>query len=521
MPEERELPYWILDDENAIGVPDAVYKGATFNDLCRAQNENDELAANGFVSIAAIPSPIVNKYIHLPDGSVSGPGLAFASETNTGLYRIGSSNPAMSVGGTLKFDWDASRLEFASGYKVSLGLDTFASGSYLAPNYLTINDDVNAGVGVTVRNSRNGTGAAAGYLAWNDVNNYIQFTIQSSGLSPNSDFNAVPGAGILILGDNTVGTGSGTTPLLIGNENNGDLRFGTNNTERGRFTAGGDFRINQLTQGSVLFAGASGHVTQDNANLHWNDTENRLGVGRTPSYALDVCGDPSQIHFSEAVITGGGFLISTSAAQAMIAGGANWNGATYTARATGATLFGAPGVANGDFFIGNKTSLTPDSSTFFFDFRLYMDASGNFGINTGATVARRFEVLDDTNPQLRLTHTAATDFCDFQVDTSGNLTVNVSGTKVVFSDAVEIDGALDHDGTTVGLYGATPVVQGTGGQDVTNSVTDDGSTAGAIPDITDGTVYANDYQNLRRALYQLARMLKQDHDQLRDMGILT
>jgi hypothetical protein len=65
------------------------------------------------------------------------------------------------------------------------------------------------------------------------------------------------------------------------------------------------------------------------------------------------------------------------------------------------------------------------------------------------------------------------------------------------------------------------LTQATGGQNVTNNVTDSGSTAGTIPDITDGVTYANDYTNLRRALFQIARMLKQDHDQLRAMGILT
>ena len=75
--------------------------------------------------------------------------------------------------------------------------------------------------------------------------------------------------------------------------------------------------------------------------------------------------------------------------------------------------------------------------------------------------------------------------------------------------------------TGVSFYNATPVAQGTGGQNVTNNVTDTASTDGTIPDITNGTVYATDYTNLRNALYQLARMLKQDHDQLRAMGILT
>lgn len=82
---------------------------------------------------------------------------------------------------------------------------------------------------------------------------------------------------------------------------------------------------------------------------------------------------------------------------------------------------------------------------------------------------------------------------------------------------------LYHDGTAkIGVFGiATPVARQTGGENVTNSVTNDGSTAGTIPDITDGTTYASDYVNLRRALYQIARMLKQDHDALRAYGWLT
>lgn len=65
------------------------------------------------------------------------------------------------------------------------------------------------------------------------------------------------------------------------------------------------------------------------------------------------------------------------------------------------------------------------------------------------------------------------------------------------------------------------LTQATGGQNVTNNVTDTASTNGTIPDITNGAVYATDYTNLRNALFQLARMLKQDHDQLRALGILS
>jgi uncharacterized protein YaiE (UPF0345 family) len=46
-----------------------------------------------------------------------------------------------------------------------------------------------------------------------------------------------------------------------------------------------------LTQGSVPFIGASGALTQDNANLFFDDTNNRLGINtNSPTTALDVFG---------------------------------------------------------------------------------------------------------------------------------------------------------------------------------------------------------------------------------------
>jgi len=50
--------------------------------------------------------------------------------------------------------------------------------------------------------------------------------------------------------------------------------------------------ITSATAGSVLFAGTSGVLQQDNANLFWDDTNNRLGIGTTsPSTALQVNGE--------------------------------------------------------------------------------------------------------------------------------------------------------------------------------------------------------------------------------------
>lgn len=45
------------------------------------------------------------------------------------------------------------------------------------------------------------------------------------------------------------------------------------------------------TAGSVIFASATGTLTQDNANLFWDDTTNRLGIGTTgPTTGIEVNG---------------------------------------------------------------------------------------------------------------------------------------------------------------------------------------------------------------------------------------
>lgn len=52
--------------------------------------------------------------------------------------------------------------------------------------------------------------------------------------------------------------------------------------------------LSAFTAGSVLFAGTGGAVTQDNANLFWDDANNRLGIGLTaPTARLHVVGSGS------------------------------------------------------------------------------------------------------------------------------------------------------------------------------------------------------------------------------------
>ncbi|MEM2373189.1 MAG: hypothetical protein QXI11_01975 [Thermoproteota archaeon] len=52
-----------------------------------------------------------------------------------------------------------------------------------------------------------------------------------------------------------------------------------------------DAKLSSLTSGSILFAGSGGLISQDNANLFWDNVNKRLGIKtKTPSTTLDVAG---------------------------------------------------------------------------------------------------------------------------------------------------------------------------------------------------------------------------------------
>jgi hypothetical protein len=84
---------------------------------------------------------------------------------------------------------------------------------------------------------------------------------------------SLPGLEAYVNGVWSTVQSSGTTSGILGVANGGT---GTGTT---------------FTQGSVVFAGASGIYTQNNANFFWDNTNSRLGIGTAaPSYTLDVNG---------------------------------------------------------------------------------------------------------------------------------------------------------------------------------------------------------------------------------------
>ena len=82
-------------------------------------------------------------------------------------------------------------------------------------------------------------------------------------------------------------------------------------------TNGGTGTTTSFTTGSVVFAGASGVYSQDNANFFWDDTNNRLGIGTTgPSYKLHASSTGSNIIGSQGT-TDASFITNVNGTQAL------------------------------------------------------------------------------------------------------------------------------------------------------------------------------------------------------------
>jgi len=131
--------------------------------------------------------------------------------------------------------------------------------------------------------------------------------------------------------------------------------------------SGGTGTSTAFTIGSLVFAGAGGAYSQDNTNLFWDDTNNRLGIGTaTPSQRLDITGNVAvtgnivatgDISGATSVFMPAGALVPYAGASAptgwlLCAGQA-------VSRTTFATLFAAVGTTYGSGD-GSTTFNLPD-----------------------------------------------------------------------------------------------------------------------------------------------------------------
>jgi len=131
---------------------------------------------------------------------------------------------------------------------------------------------------------------------------------------------------------------------------------------------GGTGTATAFTAGSVVFAGASGVYTQDNANLFWDNANDRLGIGTaTPGYKLQAVSAGAGASEIVASNTAGGeriHLISRNSA-----------GISYAQSQNSQLLVGTFDNFALQFMVNNTT-------------RMLVDTSGNVGIGTSSPGAR-------------------------------------------------------------------------------------------------------------------------------------
>lgn len=178
------------------------------------------------------------------------------------------------------------------------------------------------------------------------------------------------------------------------------------------------------TIGSVLFAGTGGLIQQDNANLFYDDTNNRLGIGTaTPARTLDVLG---------ATVLRGSVRFADAAAS-----NANWEmfqGQTTTTDATATTL----------------TSVTvPTDSVMFLRVKIVGRRTGGSAGNPGDSAiyerTARFKNVGGTVTinQLQSDYTS-----EELLQTGWNGTMDVSGT----SARIRVTGAANNNVTWTATY---------------------------------------------------------------------
>ncbi len=75
-------------------------------------------------------------------------------------------------------------------------------------------------------------------------------------------------------------TGAVVASLNLGHANTWTANVTIDNTHH--------LLLSEMTAGSILFAGTSGQVSQDNANLFWDAANHRFGFGTSPAYPFDA-----------------------------------------------------------------------------------------------------------------------------------------------------------------------------------------------------------------------------------------
>lgn len=166
---------------------------------------------------------------------------------------------------------------------------------------------------------------------------------------------------------------------------------GTHVTSTLPVTKGGTGTATAFTAGSVIFAGAAGVYSQDNASLFFDDTNNRLGIGVTaPQQLLHVKGANPSIRLEDTTASNIGDFTVTSDFIGIGANRNNVTGVRFNTGKTTAAMFMLATNANSAISFGTTPTNNTDPVQ-----RLLIDKDGKVVIGPG-TPSQLLEVTGNT-----------------------------------------------------------------------------------------------------------------------------
>jgi hypothetical protein len=145
---------------------------------------------------------------------------------------------------------------------------------------------------------------------------------------------------------------------------------------------------------------------------------------------------------------------TTGAVQFLVFRGNNSTATIFGAQKTSGGVLGA--WSTGYFRVGTNASPTNTTAGDLTAVRLFLNDDSNFNLQfSGSNPLLTFDSGDF------LLFTRSTSSYGFNVGSVQKLGISSTVVLVASSVSLEIDGALDHDGTTVGFYGTTPATKQT------------------------------------------------------------